>query len=59
MANSDMDQAGGPVIDYADYKISLVTAAQYMANRASLPCAISNMVDEITCQQDSWFSELQ
>ena len=54
------DQAGGPVVDYADYKISLVMALlniwqteQFYRER------LSNMVDEITCQQDSCFSKLQ
>ena len=53
------DQAVGSIMDYADYKISLVMALLNIwqteqADRERL----SNMVDEITCQQDSWFSKL-
>jgi hypothetical protein len=54
------DQAGGPVVDYADYKISLLMA---LHNKRQSEQAhrelLSNMVDAITCQQGSWFSKLQ
>jgi hypothetical protein len=54
------DQAGGPVVDYADYKVSLVMALLniWQTEQADREL-LSDMVDEITCQQDSWFSELQ
>jgi hypothetical protein len=55
-----MDQVGGPVVNYADYKVSLVMA---LLNKRQTEQAhrerLSDMVDEITCQQDSWFSKLQ
>ena len=54
------DQAGGPIIDYADYNISLVMALlNIWQTEQADDELLSDMVDEITCQQDSWFSELQ
>ena len=55
-----MDQVGGPVVDYADYKVSLVMALLNIWQTEQADGELlSDMVDEITCQQDSWFSELQ
>jgi hypothetical protein len=48
------DQAGGLVVYYADYKISLVMALlNILQTEQADRELLSNMVDEITCQQDS------
>jgi hypothetical protein len=54
------DLVGGPFVDYADYKISLVMALLNIWQTEQPDRELlSDMVDEITCQQDSWFSKLQ
>jgi hypothetical protein len=50
------DQAEGPVVYYADYTISFVMALLNTWQPEQADCErLSNMVDEITCQQDYGF----